>query len=127
MQRLTLILVVVGIVAVAAVFFTGGETNRLEGEVTGVRTLSVEPEAAVALVNFRVKNTTPTNFVAYERTLEIIDAEGQSHKGTTVNAIDLKDLFQYFPELGGMKDEPFAAKTEIPSGETVRGLLAARF
>ena len=45
---------------------------------------------------------------------------------TTVNTIDLKDLFNYFPALGGMKDEPFGAQTEVPSGETVRGLIAAR-
>jgi hypothetical protein len=127
MKRLALVLVLVGIVAVGALFFTSGPQNRLRGEVTEVRTLSVEPEAAVALVNFRAENVTPNNFVAYERRLEIIDAQGQTHRGATVNVVDLKDLFQYFPDLGGMKDEPFAAQTEIPSGETVRGLIAARF
>jgi hypothetical protein len=127
MQRLTLVLVLAGLVAVGALFFTSGPQPRLEGAITEVRTLTVEPEAAVALVNFRAANITPNNFVAYERRLEIIDAKGETYRGTTVNTIDLKDLFQYFPELGGMKDEPFGAKTEIPSGETVRGLIAARF
>ena len=127
MQRLTLVLVLVGAVAVGALIFTSGPQPRLEGAITEVRTLSVEPEAAVALVNFRAENITPNNFVANGRRLEIIDAQGQSHLGTTVNTVDLKDLFQYFPELGGMKDEPFGAQSEIPSGETVRGLIAARF
>ena len=116
-----------GLSALGALFFTSGPQPRLEGEITEIRTLSVEPEAAVALVNFRAENVTPNNFVAHERRLELIDAKGQSHRGTTVNTIDVKDLFEYFPELGGMKDEPFGAKTEIPSGEMVRGLVAARF
>ena len=127
MQRLLLILVAIGAVALGALFFTSGPQNRLEGQITEVRTLSVEPEAAVALVNFRAANITPNNFVAYERELEIVDAQGQTHRGTTVNMVDVKDLFQYFPELGGMKDEPFGAKTEIPAGEEIRGLVAARF
>jgi len=127
MQRLLVILLAVGAVALAALFFTSGPAPRLEGEITEVRTLSVEPEAAVALVNFRAENITRNNVVAYERDMEIIDAEGQTHRGTTVNTIDIQDLFEYFPQLGGMKDEPFGAKTEIPSGETVRGLVAARF
>ena len=127
MQRLLVILLAIGAIALGALFFTSGPQPRLEGEITEVRTLSVEPEAAVALVNFRAENITPNNFVAYERRLEIVDADGQTHRGTTVNTIDIKDLFDYFPQLGGMKDEPFGAKTEIPSGETVRGLVAARF
>ena len=127
MKRLGLVLVLAGVAAVAALFFTRGSQPRLEGEITEVRTLSVEPEASVALVNFRAANITPNNFVANERRLEIVDAQGQTHRGTTVNTIDLKDLFNYFPALGGMKDEPFGAQTEIPSGETVRGLIAARF
>ena len=127
MQRLLVILLLVGAVALGVLFFTSGPQPRLEGEITEIRTLSVEPEASVALVNFRAENITPNNFVAYERRLELIDSTGQNHRGTTVNTIDIQDLFNYFPELGGMKDEPFGAKTEIPSGETVRGLVAARF
>ena len=127
MNRLLLVLVLVGVVAVGALFFTRGPQPRLEGQITEVRTLSVEPDASVVLVNFRAENITRNNFVANDRRLEVIDAQGQTHRGTTVNTIDLKDLFQYFPTLGGMKDEPFGAQTEVPSGETVRGLIAARF
>ncbi len=127
MQKLLIILLALGAIAIGALFLTRGPAARLQGEITEVRTLSVEPEASVALVNFRAENITPNNFVAWDRRLELIDAEGQSHRGTTVNTIDIQDLFNYFPALGGMKDEPFGAKTEIPSGETVRGLVAARF
>lgn len=127
MKRLGLLLFIVGAVAVGALFFTSGPQPRLEGKITEVRTLAVEPEASVALVNFQAGNVTPNNFIAHERKLEFVDAAGQTHRGTTVNTIDVKDLFAYFPELGGMKDEPFGAQTEIPSGEMIRGLIAARF
>lgn len=127
MQRLAAALLAVGVLALAWLLFRGGPPPRLEGRVTEVRTLEVEPEASVALVNFEAVNASRHLFVAYERRLEIVDAEGKVRRGQTTNKIDLPDLFRYFPELGGMRDEPFGAKTEIPAGATVRGLIGARF
>ena len=127
MQRLAVALLAVGALALGWLFFRGGPPPRLEGTVVQVRTLEVEPTASVALVNFEAVNASRHLFVAYERKLEIVDAEGKVRRGRTMNAIDLPDLFRYFPELGGMRDEPFAAQTEIPAGATVRGLIGARF
>lgn len=128
MRKLVLALAVVGVAALGYNWFSSGPQPRLEGKITGVRLLEVEPEASILLVNFEVENITNLPFVAHERWLEIVDAEGDAHQGTTVNGVDMKPLFQYFAaELGGMKDEPFIAMTTIDPGEVERGLLAARF
>ena len=128
MRKLLLALGVVGALALGYNWFSSGTQPRLDGRITEVRTLEVEPSAAVLLVNFEVENVTNLPFVAHERWLEIVDAKGDAHQGKTVNGIDMKSLFQYFAaELGGMKDVPFVAMTTIEAGQTERGLLAARF
>jgi len=128
MRKLLLVLLAVGIVAIAYNWATSGEQARLEGRITEVRTLAVEENASVLLVNFEVENITNLPFVAHERWLEVIDAQGDQFQGRTVNGVDVNDLFRYFAaELGGMKDEPFVAQTRIEAGEKHRGLLAARF
>ena len=128
MRKLLIALLAAGAIAIAYNWATSGEQARLEGKITDVRTLSVDDEASVLLVNFEAENITNLPFVAHERWLEVVDAEGDQFKGRTVNGVDLKDLFQYFSaELGGMKDAPLVAQTRIEPGEKHRGLLAARF
>ena len=127
MQKLAIALIALGAVAVGVLFLTRGPQARLAGEITEVRTLEVEPEASVAFVNFRIENITAHPFVAYDRRLELIDAQGDRRIGTLVLAPDLQDLFKYFPELGGMKDEPLLHEGRFEPGERRGALMAARF
>jgi hypothetical protein len=127
LDRLKIILIAVGVAGAVALFLTRGPQQRLEGEFTEVRLLKVEETATVALVNFAAENVTNRPFVANDRNLELINADGRAVAGMLVSGPDLYDLFKYFPDLGGMKDEPFLAKRRIESGESFRGLIAARF
>lgn len=126
MQKLALALIVVG-AATVAYLFLAGESPRLEGGITEVRTLSVEPTASVAIVNFEAANVTNRPFVAYDRRLELVDADGRRIVGKIVQGPDLQLLFEYYSALGAMRDEPFLHEATIEAGETRRGLLAARF
>jgi len=127
MQKLAIALIALGAVALGALYLTRGPQARLAAEITQVRTLAVSEDASVAFVNFRVENVTPHPFVAYDRRLEVIDAQGDRRLGKIVQGYDLKDLFEYFPEIGGMKDEPLLHEGRIESGETRGALIAARF
>ena len=128
MKTLLLVLLAVGAAALAYNWTTSGEQTRLEGKITAVRTLAVEDNASVLLVNFEVENITNLPFVAHERWLEIVDADGNQYKGTTVEGFHMKELFGYFSEeLGGMKDAPMVFQTRIQAGEKHRALLGARF
>ena len=127
MQKLALALIAVGAVVVGLLFFTSSDQSRLEGEITEVRTLGMTDGASVALVNFEARNITQHPFVAYDRRLELVDGEGKSNVGKIVQGVDLKSLFEYYPDLGGMKDEPFLHEGTIDAGKTHRGLIAARF
>jgi len=128
MRTLLLVLLAVGLVALAYNWTTSGEQARLEGKITEVRTLSVDDEASVLLVNFEVENITNLPFVAHERWVEVVDADGNQQKGTTIDGFNMNEVFKYFAdELGGMKDAPMVAQTRIEAGEKHRALLGARF
>ena len=128
MQRLALILIGVGAVVLAVMFFTGDNQTRLEGRVTEVRTIANTDDSSIALINFRVENVTPHPFVGYQREIDMVDAEGTTHRGLLVQEFDLKQLFQYYAQqLGGMKDEPFTAQKSVEPGDARGFLIGARF
>lgn len=131
MERLKVILVggLLGatLVAGAILFYNRGAKPTIEGVITDVRTLGMERNASVAIVNFDARNTSDNLLIIHDRFLEIVDAKDNRLIGTTVSGVDLKGLFEYFPILGGMKDEPLLRRIEVEPGEEIRGLLAARF
>ncbi len=116
-----------GAVAGAILFYNRGAKPTLTGEITEVRTIGVEENASVAFVNFAGKNSAENALIIHKRELEVIDAAGNRHTGMLVQVPDLKSLFEYFPILGGMKDEPLLPRTELEPGDPLRGLVAARF
>ena len=55
------------------------------------------------------------------------DENGVVHTGLPIQVSDVQNLFEYFPILGGMKDEPLKPRTELTAGDELSGLVAARF
>ncbi len=115
------------IVAGAILFYNRGAKPTLTGKITEVRTIGVEQNASVAFVNFSGANSAENALIIHKRELEVVDGDGNRHVGMLVQVPDLKSLFEYFPVLGGMKDEPLLPRTELEPGEPLRGLVAARF
>ena len=110
-----------------AVFFLLSTGPPLVGEITQVRTLGMERTSSVVLVNFSVTNNTGNPIVIYSKRLAMIESDGDRHPGSNVTIPDVKQLFDYFTELGGMGDTPLVPKTEVPPGETLKALAGARF
>ena len=115
------------LVAGAIYFYNEGATPTLDGQLTEVRTLAMDEASSVAIVNFRGVNTSDRTIFIHQRELTMTDENGAAHIGLPVQVVDIKSLFQYFPILGGMKDEPLLPRTEIEPGAVLRGLVAARF
>ena len=115
------------LVAGGIYFYNEGATPTLDGEITEVRTLAMDEASSVAIVNFRGVNTSDRTIFIHQRELTMTDENGAAHIGLPVQVVDIKSLFQYFPILGGMKDEPLLPRTEIEPGAELRGLVAARF
>ncbi len=104
-----------------------GATHRLEGEITDVRTLGMDKNSSVAIVNFKATNASNHVISVRHREIAVVDASGGLHEGRILSVFDIQQLFKYFPALGGMKDEPLTDNRDIEPGEAFRGLSAARF
>ncbi len=107
--------------------YNWGATPRLSGEITEVRTLGMDDSSSVAIVNIEATNTSNYELSINYREVAVIDSEGAYLEGRTLSVFDIQQLFNYYPALGGMRDEPLVDGRQLESGETVRGLVAARF
>lgn len=115
--------------SIVVLFYLAGASQmaRLSGTITKVRTLGVEPKAAVAIVDFRATNNSEVLFMSGERRVTVIGRHGIKYDGRISSAFDLSQLFKYFPALGAMTHEPYIKGIKLKPGQSIVGMLAARF
>ena len=80
-----------------------------------------------AIVDIEAVNPSDTQMMIGKRTMTVMDAKGIRSQGKVISAPDLKGLFRYFPGLGGIDNEPLLNRVRIQPGESVFGMVAARF
>ena len=115
------------VVAGGIIAYNWGATPRLDGEITEVRTLGMDASSSVAIINFEALNASNYELSIAQREMAVVDATGNLLEGRILSVFDIQQLFNYFPALGGMNDEPLLDKQFLATGQTIRGLAAARF
>ena len=115
------------VLAAAFYFLAYDRATRIDGTITNVRTLAMDENAAVAIVDFEGSNGSDILFVVDDREIVVVDENGIPHEGSTIGAFDLEQLFKYFTALGEMTNEPLLASAKLAPGDTVEGVIAARF
>ena len=115
------------VVAGLIIGYNWGATPRLKGTITGVRTLGMDGSSSVAIVNFEAENSSTYELWINRRELAIVDQAGSPVEGRILSVFDIQQLFKYFPALGGMRDEPLIDNQHLAPGDSIRGLVAARF
>ena len=118
-----------GALLVFGMIYLAGESRMavLDGRITQVRTLGVERTASVAIVDFTASNRSDVLFAAGDRRMVVIGEHGGRYDGKISGSFDLKQLFKYFPALGTMTHEPYIEGIKLDPGQSVAGMLAARF
>ncbi len=109
------------------IVYNWGATPRLQGKITAVRTLGMEQNSSVAILNFSAENISNYEVKIDYRLVEVIDELGDLYEGRIISVFDIQQLFKYFPDLGGMLDEPLVSNKTLVPGESLSGLVAARF
>ncbi len=118
-----------GALVVFGLIYLGGAGRMavLDGEITQVRTLGVERTASVAIVDFRATNRSDVLFQAGDRRMVVLGERAGRFDGRISGSFDVKQLFKYFPALGTMSHEPYIRGIKLEPGQSVAGMLAARF
>ena len=103
-----------------------GKYLQLSGEVLKVRTLALEENAALVVVDARVRNLAEYQWVVKSVTLGVEDAGGVWHDGEPISRRDLDRLFAAQRLAGPKFNELLIIKDKIPPKQVLDRMAAAR-
>ena len=118
---LALVVIVVG----AVVFFKRGIEPT--GALLKVRTQALDETSSVAVIDFRVENTSDTGLVIRNVGVSLEAKDGKKYTGTSVSEVDAQTLFKYYPVLGQKFNDTLRVRDKIAAHQTVDRMIAARF
>ncbi|MGC9947080.1 MAG: hypothetical protein ABSF64_11995 [Bryobacteraceae bacterium] len=119
---------VVILIAVAGIFFLQrGAHVELKGTVLKVRTMGMEDNSSLAVVDFRFANASDVPFVVRSVDVSATGPGGASYKSTPVPEVDAKRIFEYYPILGQKYNASLITRDRIPGRTTQDRMIVARF
>lgn len=122
----------VGLVAVAIgvawmFYMQRGAHIEPAGKILKVRSLALDENSSVAIVDFRVVNSADYAVVVREVVVTMDARDGSSVEGQTVSESDARRLFQYYPILGQKYNDSLIIRDRIAPHATLDRMIAARF
>jgi hypothetical protein len=132
MNKRLLIFVGIGIIAVGVAVFlavSGNEGSHLElkGKILKVRTGALGDGNSIAVLDFRVENTSNIPFVVGNVEVSLEKKSGEMLDGVTTSKSDLKQLFEYNRFLGDQYNDGLGMKDTIAPHSMVDRMVAAHF
>lgn len=97
------------------------------GKILKVRTLALDDNSSIAVVDFRVVNSSDYTVIVREVTLTTEQPNGATSDGTVVSETDARRLFQYYPVLGQKYNDSLIIRDHIKPHESLDRMIAARF
>jgi hypothetical protein len=120
-------IVVVAVVVAVVLYIQRGAHIELKGSIQKVRTLAMDDNSSVAILDFRFVNPSNYGFVVREVKVSLEDKQGRTLDGAVVSEMDAKRLFQYYPMLGQKYNETLLLRTKIGPRQAMDRMVAARF
>lgn len=122
----------VGLAVIAAavagiLYMQRGAHIELQGAILKVRTLAMDENSSVAVIDFRFANPADYPFVVRTVTVIMEDQAGRVLEGATVSEPDAKRLFEYYPLLGPKYNRSLVLRDRIPPHHSEDRMIAARF
>jgi hypothetical protein len=119
--------VVVAVVVAVVLYIQRGAHIELKGSIQKVRTLAMDDNSSVAILDFRFVNPSNYGFVVREVKVSLEDKQGRTLDGAVVSEMDAKRIFQYYPMLGQKYNETLLVRTKIGPRQAMDRMVAARF
>ena len=111
-------LVVVAIAVAAVLYKTKDNRVQVEGQILKVRSHQPDTERTIALVDFRLHNTSAISLVVQE--VEVfVDEENASTPAVLFAEGDLRRTLPYYPTLGEKHTPGLLRRDRIASGESI--------
>jgi len=120
-------LVVIAIAVAWILYMQRGSHIEPVGKILKVRTLAMDENSAVAVIDFRIQNTADFPIVVREVTVTLQEPNGTTDDGSSVAEMDAQRLFQYYPVLGQKYNDTLKMHDRIKPHETLDRMIAVRF
>ncbi len=132
MSKQFLAFLILGILAVTVLVagllvWSRGSHLELKGQILKVRTLSLEENSSLAVLDFRFSNPSDLRFVVRQVDVSLVDGKGNVLPGAVVSEMDAQRIFQYYPLLGQKYNPTLVMREKIASRETKDRMVAVRF
>jgi len=132
MRNLLSVPFAIGLVAIAFVvgivmYMNRGAHLDLPGKIVKVRTVAVDDEHSVAVVDFQVVNTSDYPFVVRTVTLIEEDPGGAQHEGLTSSDIDAQRFIEGTPILGQKFNPTLITQETVAGHQTKDRMILATF
>ena len=122
----------IGVVCIAIavgiiLFIQRGAHLDLPGSILKVRTTTIEEGSTIAMIDFRVSNT--SDYPAVVRTVRVYAEakNGGRLEGTVISDIDSQRVFDGIPLLGKKYNASLVLQDKIPGHATWDRMIGARF
>ncbi len=119
---------VVGAIGVGVLLLsTKGGHLELTGQVLKVRILSLNPNASLVIVDFRVTNPSDVRFVVRSAATFLTPLTGEPVEGAFISKADVENVFKYEKLLGPKYNDVLTIKDPIAPHQTMDRMVGARF
>lgn len=120
-------LVVILIAVAGILYLQRGSHIEPKGEILKVRTMGLDDNSSLAVVDFRFVN--PSDFPFVVRTVDVTATgqDGQPLTSTPVPEVDAKRIFDYYPILGKKFNPSLITRDRIPGRTSQDRMIVARF
>ncbi len=116
----------IAVVAIALGFFfwgTKGNHLELKGEVLKVRTVPSDESNSIAVLDFRVTNSSDVPFVIKTAEAIVIKSDGSSLETQPIARSDMDRLFQYQKLLGPKYNQTVITHDQIEGRQTIDRMI----
>lgn len=120
---LVAVLIAVGII----LYIQRGAHVELKGAILKVRTLGLDENSSLAVVDFRFANSSNYPFVVRNVDVSAVGPTGQNLTSTPVSEVDAKRIFEYYPVLGQKFNNSLLTRDKIPPQHSEDRMIVARF
>jgi len=120
---LVAVLIAVGII----LYIQRGAHVELKGAILKVRTLGLDENSSLAVVDFRFANSSNYPFVVRNVDVSALGPTGQNYTSMPVSEVDAKRIFEYYPVLGQKFNNSLLTRDKIPAQHSEDRMIVARF
>jgi hypothetical protein len=118
---------VIGGIIIVVLSGTKGAHLELQGQVLKARTGALSDADSVAVLDFRIRNTSDIPFVVRDVKVTLEKADGEKSEGNMVSKTDMKQLFQFNRFLGDPYNDALSIRDRVPPHGQIDRMVAARF